>query len=217
MTAFACLSIASMALASCWPSPSHYRLTATVDIDGVKYSGSSVQKLTCHRAWGLAQSLDVNRCEVSGAAVAVNLGRRGYLFVLRDGWDLDPHTGKRYNFQMTTYVENLFKAAGVDPYSSQTKLPDSWQVDASHLPLMATFSDINNPASIKEVEPGDLSSTFGRGVHLDSLIVSKTSDEVTQGMNENILPWIHGVHGYFSGNGAKDYSNFSTVVDAAAF
>ncbi len=213
----AILVLAAIGVTSCWPSSQRYRITATVDVDGVKYSGSAVQKLTCHRAWQWAQSLDTDRCAVDGAAAAVNVAGRGYLFVLRDGWDLNPNTGKRYNFQMTTYVEDLFASAGVDPFGAQSWFPSAWNVDAAHMPVMATFSDLNDPASIKQVEPGDLSATFGPNVYLVSLTVSKTWEQPTPGMNEQLLPWIHQVHGYFTGDGAKDYSKFSTVIDASSF
>jgi hypothetical protein len=61
--------------------------------------------------------------------------------------------------------------------------PEGW-------PVMVTFEDLSNPASVQKIDPTDLAATFGDGVRLVSVSLTRTRAPVTQGTIARLLPWI---------------------------
>lgn len=64
-----------------------------------------------------------------------------------------------------------------------------------HYPLLVTFEDINHPASVRRVNPGDLSATFGPGYRLNTITLSITDEPVTEEKVETVLGWLKTVNG----------------------
>ncbi|MFC6488547.1 hypothetical protein [Nitratireductor sp. GCM10026969] len=58
------------------------------------------------------------------------------------------------------------------------------------MPMLVTFEDVNDPASVKRVDPEDLSATFGQGYALRRITVGTTEEEVTSGNIELVLRWL---------------------------
>lgn len=56
-------------------------------------------------------------------------------------------------------------------------------------PMLVTFTDISDPASVKLVDPDDLAASFGPGVKLKRIIIEITSDPVSTGI-ETRLVWL---------------------------
>ena len=54
-------------------------------------------------------------------------------------------------------------------------------------PLLVTFSDINDPSSVKKVDPYDLESHFGAGVKLKRITLEITDESVSEGRVEKVL------------------------------
>ena len=57
-------------------------------------------------------------------------------------------------------------------------------------PMLVTFSDINDPKSVKLVKPDDLASIFGPGYSLKSITLEITDEAVTEGKVEALLGWL---------------------------
>jgi hypothetical protein len=212
------LALGSIGLSSCYQGNNNYRVTLTVEADGQTYTGSEVQKMTCHKAMDVPGSMDVNRCDIRGEAVSVKVGSRGYLFVLLDGWNIDPRSGARVGMQMTNYVRDIFASSGSDPFNSDSELPESWYVDKAHLPVLAKFDDVNDLQSARIVDPENLSNSFGGTAKLVSLRISRTNEEITKGNILRILPslkWHE--HGYFKGSGQTNINDFPTVLTIVSF
>jgi hypothetical protein len=57
-------------------------------------------------------------------------------------------------------------------------------------PLLVTFGDINDPASVKRVDPDNLELAFGPGYALQSITLSITDEPVTKGGVEKVLGWL---------------------------
>lgn len=57
-------------------------------------------------------------------------------------------------------------------------------------PLLVTFDDINDPASVHSVNPGDLAAIFGPGYRLNAITLSITEEPVTEGKVEGVLGWL---------------------------
>lgn len=77
-------------------------------------------------------------------------------------------------------------------------------------PMLVTFGDIADPASVRLVDPADLAASFGPGVRLKSVMLEVTDEAVTDGRVEAVLPlgffqkWArNGVEAFNQGRGAE--------------
>lgn len=61
--------------------------------------------------------------------------------------------------------------------------------ERSAYPMLVTFSDLGDPASVERVDPDDLAASFGDGVRLKRVTVQMTDDPVTTGITTR-LPWL---------------------------
>ncbi|HBM06154.1 MAG TPA: hypothetical protein DD369_11230, partial [Erythrobacter sp.] len=59
----------------------------------------------------------------------------------------------------------------------------------SAYPMLVTFGDLDDPASVERVDPDDLAATFGEGVRLKRITVQITDDPVTSGIEQR-LGWL---------------------------
>lgn len=62
-------------------------------------------------------------------------------------------------------------------------------------PMLVTFDDINDPKTVKLVDPANLAATFGEGFALKSISVEITDEEVTEGKVERVLGWLPDYYG----------------------
>jgi hypothetical protein len=67
---------------------------------------------------------------------------------------------------------------------------DSWTLAPKHYPLLVTFDDINDPASVRRVDPSNLLASFGPGYRLNAITLSITDEPVTEGRVEKLLGWL---------------------------
>ena len=54
-------------------------------------------------------------------------------------------------------------------------------------PMLVTFEDITDPASVRLVDPADLAASFGPGVRLKSVVLEVTDEPVTEGRVEDLV------------------------------
>jgi hypothetical protein len=57
-------------------------------------------------------------------------------------------------------------------------------------PMLVTFGDIADPASVKLVDPADLAASFGPGVRLKSVTLEVTDEAVTRPKLDILLSWL---------------------------
>lgn len=89
------------------------RMTATVESNGVRYSGSSVQEYLCTPSTHLMNDLD--KCSVRGEAVVVDIKGKGLLFLIFD------MPGAR---SITEMPRSVLGAASSDPlHATNAALP----------------------------------------------------------------------------------------------
>lgn len=65
----------------------------------------------------------------------------------------------------------------------------SRDVPRKHYPLLVTFDDISDPASVRRISPGDLAASFGPGFRLNAITLSITDEPVTEGRVKDVLGW----------------------------
>ncbi len=90
-------------------------------------------------------------------------------------------------------------------------------VNPENLPMLVTFTDINDPASVVRVDPDDLESHFGAGVKLKAVTLEITGEPVTQGEVEKVLGWLWTHAGYLSGNSLLDQERFEQNLTISEF
>ncbi|MBI2718450.1 MAG: hypothetical protein HYX36_06770 [Rhizobiales bacterium] len=84
-------------------------------------------------------------------------------------------------------------------------------------PLLVTFGNLGNPASVREVKPSDLAASFGPGFALKSITLEITDEPVTEGRVESVLPWAPSLQGSI-GKGMKlKYDDLLNRINDGSF
>lgn len=117
-----------------------------------------------------------------GEAVVADLGEGRYLFYLLRGAmmaeDVLPLDG---NTDWPDAFRKIERLEGTGFYDVSNKRYRSGLV---------TFDDVSDPTTLKYVRINNLAETFGPGYALKSLEMEITSDPVTKGPIDTVLPWL---------------------------
>jgi hypothetical protein len=174
--------------------PGHkYRLAVQVETpDGVK-SASGV--LAVHPDRGYSRS---GSTLTKGDAVFADLGGgKNLLALLAHGGD----TGLELD-GMNYVALRAFNAAGrKTTFNAMNQMTGTAPVTGSLIPVLATFTDINDPATMRVVKPDDFEAAYGRGFRLRGVVAEAVpngfwpldfggvlGEPVTRGI-EAKLPW----------------------------
>ena len=164
----------------------HQKMTLEVEVDGQLYTGASVVKVTVQESEPLTKQLGYPlQFGAKGEAAYVELPGRRYLFALLGGGPSDsgPQTNALNIFQDQLPRKGLERFAVLSTSRFKTEIP------RSHYPLLVAFMDINDPNSVREVDPDNLAPMFGPGVSLKRLTLEITDEPVTEGKIEQVLGW----------------------------
>ncbi len=185
----------ALALTGCWRNTYAWnqKLTVTVMTPQGERSGSAVTRVTA----GVNQKPMMGNLlsfGVNGEATLVDLGQGKFLFAL-----LSPGG----SWTSTEYLAELVFAADLpnrpvpgypdganQNYEVLQSLRKERSIPQKHYPLLVTFTDINDPKSVKEVKPGKLSDAFGPGYSLKSITLEITDEPVTKGKIIKICKWL---------------------------
>lgn len=124
---------------------------------------------------------------MTGEATVVDLGGGRYLFALISGAEA---RGLQV-FGAAKRPLRLTKGTLVD--AARTVVANSGKtvsLSPEFYPLLVTFDDINDPASVRRVNPGELSARFGPGYQLSDITLSITDEPVSEGRVEQVLGWL---------------------------
>jgi hypothetical protein len=125
----------------------------------------------------------------NGEAVVVELPGKRYLFALIGNAEFTPlkvFAKDKFPKQSPYATDSLLPAAGeVAEHLGQTRslTPDQY-------PMLVTFGDIDDPASVRRVDPTDFTASFGPGHSLHAITMSITSEPVTEGRIRTVLSWL---------------------------
>ncbi|MGL4489915.1 MAG: hypothetical protein ACRCU5_10785 [Rhizobiaceae bacterium] len=126
-----------------------------------------------------------------GEAVVVDLGTGRFVFALLQG------DGKSRMGQASTIAQfALCKSGEMSPGAvCFSKLDDasagmSAVLEPGNLPMLVTFTDVNDPKTVQLVDPANLAAAFGQGYALKSIKVEITDERVTEGEIDKLLRWI---------------------------
>jgi hypothetical protein len=174
--------------------PGHkYRLTVEVETpDGVK-PGSGVMSVHPDRGYSRSGST-----LTKGDAVWIDLGGGKNLVALLAHID-----DKGLELDGMNYVAlRAFNATGrKTSFNEMNRMTGSVPVTGALIPVLATFADVRDPATLRVVKPDDLEATFGEGFRLRRVTVEAVpngfwpldaggalGEPVTRGI-EAKLPW----------------------------
>ncbi|MGL1922589.1 MAG: hypothetical protein OCD03_16350 [Hyphomicrobiales bacterium] len=130
----------------------------------------------------------------SGEATVVDLGDGKYLFALVK----EPVSLAQDTFQYLVPAVTRFKEGNGNRYPTKTLLPRFIEeirekapvVSEYEYPMLVTFDDINDPKTVRLVDPIDLAATFGKGYALKEMTLEITDEEVTIGNLKTILDYF---------------------------
>ena len=183
--------------------PDHkFRLALEVETpDGVK-SASGVYSVTPNRGYGGSNTGETAGPKTKGDALFVDLGGGknvvALLAVGTEPTDLDA----------TNYIAmRSFNAAGRKVQFREMKKTTAMSpvpVPAANAPVLVTFKDVNDPASMRVVTPDNVQELLGPGVQLHGMMVSTVANGVwpldfggmlgepaSRGIEQK-LPWLKG-------------------------
>ena len=100
-------------------------------------------------------------------------------FLALEGWEDRSRAAQNWTYAAFPGPESLAAL----PLDRAQPLP------AAALPLMLTFDDITDPATLRLVDPADLAASFGPGVRLVSATLAITKARVTEGIIPGLPFW----------------------------
>lgn len=178
------LVLITFGLSGCSDSWSwHQKLTVTVQTPDGVVSGSSVMRGRMTERRGALVPAEANGVSfsLSGEAVVVKLPNGHYLFALLTGIP---------SASWLLYPRMPAKDAGTLLERAEANTSASLEVPRDQHPLLVTFDDIADPASVKKVDPSNFAATFGPGYRLTSITLSITEEPVTEGKVKKVLGWL---------------------------
>jgi len=169
-----------------FPYTWHQKMTLEVEIDGQVYTGSSVVKVSVGESDPITQGLGYPlQFGARGEAAFVELPNDRYIFALLSGGP--PDSGPQTN-AVNIFAEHLPRR-GIERFAILSKSGFKKDIPRSHYPLLVTFTDINDPKSVKKIEPENQALIFGPGVSLKRITLEITDEPVTEGKIEQVLGW----------------------------
>jgi hypothetical protein len=154
----------------------HQKLTVILDTPSGPKAASSVQEgVAVKYGWWQQQWGYGGGTALHGEAVVLEVTPGHYLFALLEG---TPLAWKVFLPEVTDTAE-----AG----STLEMLRASRVLSPDLYPLLVTFDDVNDPTTIKRVDPANLGNSFGPGYSLDSMTMTITAEPVTRGRVTQVL------------------------------
>lgn len=194
-----------LTIGGCWLlSTDSYRYKITVEVDtpeGLK-SGFAVREVSySEQLIKLPDATGVTTRQ-RGDAVAIDLPGGKALFALLPVNACEPLQAAFGNDAPATL--DAAKADGRVAVLAQTRSKVGYDKGVAVIkqvqtyPILVTFTDIADPASVRRVDPADLAASFGPGVRLKRITVRITDDPVTTGI-EKRLRWLPRVYEIMKG------------------
>ena len=163
------------------------KLTVEVETPEGVVSGSSVVKAIMTYKPNLLPEASGASKTIRGEATVIELPNGRYLFVLLG----DPIAMAQHSFAAKIGGSADARLDGSSEcFSKLSDIKESVPLLRGRYPLFVTFDDLDDPASVKEVDPDDFAATFGEGHVLRSVTLEITNDGEIQEKIEKLFPWF---------------------------
>jgi hypothetical protein len=168
----------------------HQKLTITVETPAGGVSASSVSAVSWRKQWirwdGMGWYYDL-----TGEAVVVEVAPGRFLFALLKGAGTTEYMGSVAGASIAGREGRAIDGALFDEVrDKRDRAAGVITVPEGQYPMLVTFGEIADPASVKLVDPADLAASFGPGVRLKSVTLEVTEEAVTLGRVEGVLGWL---------------------------
>lgn len=167
------------------------KLTITVRTPAGDKTGSAVLQATSEHGYGLGAG-EYKKVNITGEAAVVDLGGGKYLFALLSNSNLPNPAIMTYIADETFLAAGLIKDRKTINYELAHSVGAKAVVPPKFYPMLVTFTNINDPKSVKEVKPDDLTAAIGSGTSIKSITLEITDEKVTEGTVEKVLGWLIG-------------------------
>jgi hypothetical protein len=190
------LALLLIALTGCERYSWHQKLTITVETPAGEVSGAAVSAVSWRKHWiptdGMGWDFDL-----TGEAVVVEVTPDRYLFALLGGPGTTAYMGSVAAASIAGREGRVIDGDLFDEVrDKRDRAAGVITVPVYQYPLLVTFDDIADPASVKLVDAADLAASFGPGVRLKLVALEVTDEEVTEGAVDGVLAWIDGISPY---------------------
>ena len=184
MFGFAALLLSLLTLTGCGERHAwRQKIILEVETPQGLVSGGSVVEISVSHFGGLERAMSSNEMSSSrrGEASFVEIAPGRYMFALT----LEQGAGHAEKlFRLSREEESSAVSARLEAArETRTLSPDLY-------PRLVTFSDVNDPKSVKLVDPANLAAAFGPGFALKSVKLELTDEKVKEGVIERILVWL---------------------------
>ncbi|CAL80518.1 conserved hypothetical protein; putative signal peptide [Bradyrhizobium sp. ORS 278] len=205
----------ALSTASCWGYESYrYKLTLAVNTpEGIKRASSVVEVMYAD-VW-LPERGTMHKLRGEALYVDLGAGRRPLIALLT--CDLHPldKSQRRWTRDAGPGDNLLSELYGpalpnlLDDAKRLSRVHGARRITPSDLPDLVTFADINDPKSVIEVDPTDLTTVLGPDISWNELTLAMTDEPITTGI-ESKLPWIPAYEvGMLDGDPIRFYSKTS--------
>lgn len=157
----------------------HQKITVSVSTPGGIKTASSVIKasLTEKGGWWAPPEATGATRSLSGEAVVLEVAPGRFLFALLNSIPMA--------YEIYFPGEAPLEVAGRLENSRETR-----ELNSKQYPLLVTFGDISDPASVERVDPAHLETSFGPGYRLIFFSIEITDEPVSRGQVAKILGWL---------------------------
>jgi len=175
----------------------NHKLTLYIDTPLGEVVASSVINIKYGSALKWAGAMDGPDFTVTGEATVADLGEGRFVFALLTG--------------SPDGLQGLAREAYRDKYDAYRDQARNWDftkwiriltfqreertVPAHAYPMIVTFDDIKDPASVREVKAEGFAASFGEGYALKRMTLQVTDEAVKFGDVENLLTWLPSIKG----------------------
>jgi hypothetical protein len=191
------LAAISLCIAGCGGRSESYRYKLTVAVntpDGIKRASSVVEVLF----WDVSIPARGTMHKLRGEALYLDLGfgARPLIALLTSRHPSNNDKGIRWSPEAgpdTRLVLRLYGEAPsenfVDDLPRIARMRGPHNITPADLPDLVTFANINDPATVIQVDRSDLQATFGRGISWNEITLESTDEPITTGIVRK-LPWL---------------------------
>ena len=159
-----------------------YKLTYLVDVNGETRTGSGVIEIRAEDTSKLPLLGRGFGSSATGEAVVVDFGNGRYVFSLLNNAATLP---------FKPFIKNLGNnKTGIDVLRELRNEKPKIELQFDIMPTLVTFINMENPKSIKRIDPANFQDTFGPGVRLLSVTLEVTDEQVTRGQVQTLAGWI---------------------------
>lgn len=167
-----------------------FRMTVEVDTPSGLRTGSSVYEVSADTKVAITREMADRGWRIRGEALSVDLPDGRTLFaLLKTGAHFDDMMGLSMNALHPDFRGTGYDVVGVARELAHGKYPGPAEVAPQDYPLLVTFGDISDPASVMRIAPANLAVAFGPDTALHRITVELTSDPVSKGIEER-LEWL---------------------------